>query len=299
MICTNYCHNTRLRDRSQTLVRGAWCKKGPLKFLILVRGALIKITTDFPLKIEFTCFSMGLTHNFHGKKGGPEFFCGLKGGGGRKMFAINIFCIRPPLTSVCERSLNAQKSAQVFWHRSRPLHCDVMKRRWDADMKSSILFSIDLSSLISLNPFMLRFSKEQGYSMACKIGILVWKSFFNFKWSLNRILACPGWGEHLDAESPMQFLKNHVKISLLWTILALSTLQWMILGMPIDMLCGSSIEKKGGLHVWQSAFSKKWRKHVSWGKKQTNKQNQENFNDDLASLTKWKLFNRCLKVMSQ
>ena len=34
----------------------------------------LKITTDFPLKIEFTCFSMGLTHNFHGKKGGPEFF---------------------------------------------------------------------------------------------------------------------------------------------------------------------------------------------------------------------------------
>ena len=49
-------------------------KGGPLKFLTLVRGGLKKITTDFPLKIEFTCFSMGLTCNFHVKKGGPEFF---------------------------------------------------------------------------------------------------------------------------------------------------------------------------------------------------------------------------------
>ena len=46
-------------------------KGGPLKFLTLVRGAEKKITTDFLLKIEFTCFSMGLTHTFHGKKGGP------------------------------------------------------------------------------------------------------------------------------------------------------------------------------------------------------------------------------------
>ena len=61
-----------IRDRSQTLVRGGPdAKRGPLKFLTLVRGALKKITTDFPLKIEFTCFSMGLTRNFHGKKGGP------------------------------------------------------------------------------------------------------------------------------------------------------------------------------------------------------------------------------------
>ena len=54
--------------------KGGWCKKGPLKCLTLVRGALKKITTDFPLKIEFTCFSLGLTSNFHGKKGGPDFF---------------------------------------------------------------------------------------------------------------------------------------------------------------------------------------------------------------------------------
>ena len=53
---------------------GPDAKRGPLKFLTLVRGPEKKITTDFPLKIEFTCFSMGLTRNFHGKKGGPESF---------------------------------------------------------------------------------------------------------------------------------------------------------------------------------------------------------------------------------
>ena len=95
-----------IRDRSQTLVRGTWCKKGgPWKFLTLVRRALKKNTTDFPLKIEFTCFSMGLTRNFHGKKGGALKFFFRSEGGPRKIFAINIFCIRPPLTSVCEWSL--------------------------------------------------------------------------------------------------------------------------------------------------------------------------------------------------
>ena len=44
------------------------------------KGGPEKITTDFPLKIEFTCFSMGLTSNFHGKKGGPEIFLRSEGG---------------------------------------------------------------------------------------------------------------------------------------------------------------------------------------------------------------------------
>ena len=47
-------------------------KGGPYKFLTIVRGALKKITSNFPVKNEFTCFSMGLTCNFHCKKGGPE-----------------------------------------------------------------------------------------------------------------------------------------------------------------------------------------------------------------------------------
>ena len=62
-------------------------KGGPLKFLTLVRGWPKKITTDFPLKIEFTCFSMGLTRDFHGKKGGPEIF--LRSEGGPKNFRDN------------------------------------------------------------------------------------------------------------------------------------------------------------------------------------------------------------------
>ena len=61
-----------IRDRSPTLVKGGTdTKKRPLKFLTFVMVALKKITTNFPVKIEFTCFSMGLTHNFHSIKGGP------------------------------------------------------------------------------------------------------------------------------------------------------------------------------------------------------------------------------------
>ena len=51
------------------------------------KGGPEKITTDFPLKIEFTCFSVGLTRNFHGKKGGPEFFFFLRSEGGPKKFS--------------------------------------------------------------------------------------------------------------------------------------------------------------------------------------------------------------------
>ena len=69
-------------------------KGGSLKFLTLVRGALKTITTDFPLKIEFTCFSMGLTHNFHGKKGGPEFF--LQSEGGPEKFSRYFLHQAPP-----------------------------------------------------------------------------------------------------------------------------------------------------------------------------------------------------------
>ena len=88
-----------IRNRSQTLLGGPDAKRGPLKFLTLVRGGPEKNTTDFPLKIEFTCFSMGLTRNFHGKKGGGglNFFCDLKGGGLENVFCDKYFCNRPPL----------------------------------------------------------------------------------------------------------------------------------------------------------------------------------------------------------
>ena len=49
-------------------------KKGALKMFDPCKGALKKITTNFQEKIEFTCFSLGLTRNFYGKKGGPEIF---------------------------------------------------------------------------------------------------------------------------------------------------------------------------------------------------------------------------------
>ena len=67
--------NIMLRDSSQTLVRGEGpdAKRGHFKFLTLVRGALKKITSNFPVKIEFTCYSMGLTRNFHGKRGVLKF----------------------------------------------------------------------------------------------------------------------------------------------------------------------------------------------------------------------------------
>ena len=58
------------------------------------KGALKKITTDFPLKIDFTCFSMGLTSNFHGKKRGPE-IC-LLSEGGAKHFRHEYFLHQVP-----------------------------------------------------------------------------------------------------------------------------------------------------------------------------------------------------------
>ena len=78
------------------LLRWPDAKRRPLKFLTLVKGTLKKITTNFPVKIEFTCFSMGLTCNFHGIKEGPWNFW-RSGGGGQKNLAIFFFFIRPLL----------------------------------------------------------------------------------------------------------------------------------------------------------------------------------------------------------
>ena len=91
-----------VRDRSQTLVKGELKIFEPCK-----GGAWKKITTDFPLRIEFTCFSMGLTRNFHGKKGAWIFFFFFFAvwRGAPKNFRDKYFLYRAPLTSVCERSL--------------------------------------------------------------------------------------------------------------------------------------------------------------------------------------------------
>ena len=87
-----------VRDRSQTLVRGPDAKKGPLvqnlNFLTLVKGALKQNSTNFPVKIEFTCVSLGLTRNFHGKKEPWNFLRSKRGA--RKIFAIYFFASGPP-----------------------------------------------------------------------------------------------------------------------------------------------------------------------------------------------------------
>ena len=68
-------------------------KERPLTFLTLVRGAMKKNTTNFPVKIEFTRFSMGLTGNFYDKKGGAEIF--EVGRGATKTFLL-FFLHQPP-----------------------------------------------------------------------------------------------------------------------------------------------------------------------------------------------------------
>ena len=82
-------------DRSQTLVRGPGAKKGRLKFKIFdpCKGGPEKNRTNFPVKIEFTCVSLGLTHNFHGKKG-PEIF--LRSERGPKKFRDFFFFASGP-----------------------------------------------------------------------------------------------------------------------------------------------------------------------------------------------------------
>ena len=76
--------------------KGGLVQKGALKIFDPCKGGgLKKITTYFPLKFEFTCFSMGLTCNFHGKKGGgPDFFAVWRGP--RKIFAIKYFLHQAP-----------------------------------------------------------------------------------------------------------------------------------------------------------------------------------------------------------
>ena len=94
-----------LRDRSQTLLRrGLMQKGGSLKIFDPCKGGPKKITTDFPLKIELTCFSMGLTRNFHGKKGFPEIFFAVWRGGQKNFRDKYILHQVPPykcLWTVC------------------------------------------------------------------------------------------------------------------------------------------------------------------------------------------------------
>ena len=92
LIKTISCMFWPVRDHSQTLVRrgGPDAKRGALKIFDPCKGGPEKNYHRFSIKIEFTCFSMGLTHNFHGKKGGPEIFFAVWRGP-QKICAINIF----------------------------------------------------------------------------------------------------------------------------------------------------------------------------------------------------------------
>ena len=94
-----------IRDHSQTLVRGGLMQKGgALKILEPEKGGPEKKNTNFtPEKWVYMIFHR-VDAYFPCQKGGPEKFWGPKGGPW-KFFALKFFCIRPPLTSVCERSL--------------------------------------------------------------------------------------------------------------------------------------------------------------------------------------------------
>ena len=72
-VCSAY---HAIRDRSQTLVNGV-VKKRALKMADPLRGLWKRQKKEdfyFRVKFEFTLFSMGLTHIFHGKKGALIFF---------------------------------------------------------------------------------------------------------------------------------------------------------------------------------------------------------------------------------
>ena len=81
-------------DRTQTLVGGLMQKGALKKVSTLVRGDLEKIT-NFPATIEFTWFSLGLTHECNAKKGGAWHFLRSR----REFWKISqwfFVCNRPP-----------------------------------------------------------------------------------------------------------------------------------------------------------------------------------------------------------
>ena len=74
-------------------------QKGVLKIFDPYQGALENVTTNFRVKIEFTCFSMGLTRNFYVKKGGPWNFLRSERGGAKNF---------------CDKNCLHQAPLQVF-----------------------------------------------------------------------------------------------------------------------------------------------------------------------------------------
>ena len=67
-----------LRDCSQSLGGGGADTQMGLKIFDLLGRAFKRNATDFPFQIEFSCLSMGVTHNFH-SKWALNLFWGFKG----------------------------------------------------------------------------------------------------------------------------------------------------------------------------------------------------------------------------
>ena len=71
-------------------------QKVALKLFDPYKGAIKKITTNSPVKSEFTSFSMGWPVIFIAKRGPWNFFEVWRGGGGENFCDIFFFCISPP-----------------------------------------------------------------------------------------------------------------------------------------------------------------------------------------------------------
>ena len=121
----NHKRRGTIRDHSQTLVGGSCSvQKGAHKVFDHLKGSLEKNTTNFSVKIELICLPMGLTNNFHGKRGGTDFFFFFfffRSEGERKKFAIFCFCfcfcIRLPY-----KYLRMVHDQPKFYQRSQDQH---------------------------------------------------------------------------------------------------------------------------------------------------------------------------------
>ena len=171
-------------DRSQTLVRGPWCKKGGLK--IFYPGGE-KNYHKFPSESwVYDVFVWGWPVTFHGKREWLKVFVVWRGGVGRKKFAI-FFCIRPPY-----KCLNGPKFvlvAMVSGISSLESHTS---KDHSLVMSEKIFFSFTLSKdFFSLFFFISRahaptlFGKQLVHAIA-----LYWNNAFNGKNKGRKLYYC-------------------------------------------------------------------------------------------------------------
>ena len=91
-------------DCSQTLVGGPDAKRGPFKFLSLLKGVLKKLLQIFQGQLSLRAFLRGWPIIFMAKRGALKLFWCRKGEP-KKFFCYELFLHQAPLTSVCEQSL--------------------------------------------------------------------------------------------------------------------------------------------------------------------------------------------------